>query len=102
MALWHTNGTRVLQRDLEPIIRDLRELMARVVKFETAAAVDNVALEQFKSHVEGFERSSERTAARSQRFRREMRGYAVTFLGVACAALGFLLYHGLPYAVVAK
>jgi hypothetical protein len=86
--------------DVRAIKVCITELTARIVKLETESAVDNAALEQFRGHVQNCERDNRDAAKERAAFRKEMRGYAAMVTLISASALGFLLYHGLPYQMV--
>jgi hypothetical protein len=78
----------------------LTDSVARLVKLESTSQSDMVALTQFSLHVQNCEKSNTERTATQRSFRREMRGYAVVVVLGMMSALAFILYHGLPAAVL--
>ncbi len=88
-----------LRLNLTAMQVQLTDIVSRVVKLETVSINEMVALQKFSQHVENCEKQNDLRVVTQRSFRRELRGYAFGILGLVLTGIGFLLYHGLPYAL---
>jgi hypothetical protein len=75
----------------------ITDVVARIVRLESAASAEALALQKFSLHVEACEKSNDASATSQKSFRKELRAYAVAMLGAALGAVAFLLYHGFSF-----